>query len=170
MNRCNDIIEHIYTHPRVNTVIRSIKPTELQEELKQELAVVLLTYDCDKLIHLHNEGKLLNFALGIVWKMGTLQNGNFYKTFKKNEVKKAIEYLETFEGEPIPEEYITEANNILHNKLSINANEAHESIIFSKYVELQSCQKVATYFMIPRLHVFQVVNKVKKEIKKQLQK
>jgi hypothetical protein len=58
------------------------------------------------------------------------------------------------------------AINKLNHKLTINANEAHESIIFKKYVELKSCTKVAEYFKIPKSHVFMVVKKTKQELKK----
>jgi uncharacterized protein with HEPN domain len=44
--------------------------------------------------------------------------------------------------------------------------EAHESIIFNKYVELRSCVDVAKYFDIPKDHVFAVVKKMKHELKK----
>lgn len=170
MANCIEIIEKIYRHPRFNAVLKTIKPIELQDDLRQEVALALLEYDCNKLIELNNQGKLINFTIGIMWKMGTLQNGNFYKTFKRNELAKAIEYVNSFEGEDMPEDYITIAKDILKNKMLINPNEAHESIIFMKYVELQSHQKVADYFSIPRLHVLQVVNNVKKELKKDLRK
>jgi hypothetical protein len=168
MNQCAEYIEQIYKNPKVITLVRSIKPVELQDDLLQELAIVLLEYDCDKLIQINKDGKLINFAMSIVWKMGTLQNGYFYKTYKKSHIKQAVEYFESQQGEEIPTDYIEQANNILNNKLATNPNEAHESILFTKYVELQSCQKVADYFGIPRLHVFQVVNNVKKELKKKI--
>jgi uncharacterized protein with HEPN domain len=56
----------------------------------------------------------------------------------------------------------------LTKKLDIDANNAHEAILFNKYVELRSCQKVADYFMIPRKHVMNVINKTKKELKTKL--
>lgn len=170
MANCYEIIETIYRHPRFNAVLNTIEPIELRDDLRQEVALALLEYDCNKLQQIHKEGKIIHFTIGIMWKMGTLQKGNFYKTFKKNELSKAIDYVNSFEGDEIPDDYITIANNILKNKLVINANEAHEAMIFMKYVELQSHQKVADYFAIPRLHVLQVVNNVKKELKKDLRK
>ena len=112
MNQCKEYIEQIYKSPKIITLVRSIKPVELQDDLLQELAIVLLEYDCDKLIQINQDGKLLNFAMSIVWKMGTLQNGYFYKTYKKSNLRQAVEYFESQQGEEIPNEYIEEATTI----------------------------------------------------------
>lgn len=171
MQNCNEYIEKIYRHPKVDELISKIKPVELQDDLRQEMAMVLLNYDCNKLISISNEGNLLPFVLRIIWKMGTLQNGKFYKQFKRNEFEKAIEYTRLQQtGKSIPLNYANEAKKVLDHKLTLNANDAHESIIFTKYVELKSCNKVAEYFGIPHLHVSIVVRKTKKELKSILSK
>jgi hypothetical protein len=165
MNPCSSIIEKIYLHPKVNELIGNIRPTELQDDLRQEMALVLLNYDCDKLMKIQDEGNIIPFVLKIVWMMGTHTKGEFYKVFKKSDVDNAFEYMRTFEGKDIPVQQAKIAKKILEHKLTLNANDAHESIIFSKYVELKSCNKVAKYFGIPHLHVSIVVRKTKKELK-----
>lgn len=165
MSDCNEYIEQIYLNPKVNTLISKIKPIELQDDLRQEMAMVLLNYDCEKLIQISKEGKLVPFVISIIWKMGTMQKGNFYKVYKKNDYDKAIEYLQSFTGKEIPMSSAKIASNILEKKLNLNANDAHESMIFTKYVEMRSCSKVANYFGIPHLHVSIVVRKTKKELK-----
>lgn len=166
MNECYDYIEKIYKHPKIDGLIKSIKPTELQDDLRQEMAIALLDYDCNKLIKINKEGKLIAFAISVVWKMGTLQNGKFYNVFKKNNLRKAIEYTNTQIGDEIPDSSIELANKILNTKLQTSVNDAHESIIFKKYIELKNCEQVAKYFGIPRLHVFKIVNKTKEQLKK----
>jgi len=171
MNNCNEYIEKIYRNQKVNDLISKIKPVELQDDLRQEMAIVLLNYDCEKLVSIYNEGNLVAFVLKIIWKMGTLQNGEFYKVFKKNNIEKAYEYSRLMNtGKSISLEYANIAKKVLDHKLTMNANDAHESIIFSKYVELKSCNKVAEYFGIPHLHVSIVVRKTKKELKTILNK
>lgn len=170
MNTCTKIIEKIYLHPKINELISNIKPIELQGDLRQEMAMVLLKYDCEKLMKIYNDGNLLPFVLRIIWNMGTLTKGDFYKVFKKNDAEKAFEYMKTFEGKGIPVQHANVARKILEHKLTLNANDAHESIIFSKYVEMKSCNKVAEYFGIPHLHVSIVVRKTKKELKSILSK
>ena len=73
--------------------------------------------------------------------------------------------LRTQQGTEIPASVAVKAQKVLDKKMEIDANNAHESIIFKKYVELRNCQKVADYFKIPRLHVLQVVKKTKTELK-----
>ena len=170
MPECNDIIIEVYTNPKLLAILKSIKPIELQSDLLQELAIALLDYDCTKLRQIHSEGKLINFSISILWKMGTLQNGYFYKTYKRNDIGKAMEYIQSTLGQEIPDHYSQIAKDILNNKLSKSAGEAHEAMIFMKYVELESCQKVADYFGVPRLHIFQVVKSVKEELKKSIKK
>ena len=164
---CNEIIERIYLHPKINKLISSIKPYHLQDELKQELALVLLEYDCERLLQMQRDEKIVSFAMRVVWKMGTLPNGKFYKIFRKNQTIDIDGNDIQNEEYEFPYDEIQTIQNILDMKFNLNANESHEAMIFTKYIELQSCQKVAEFFNIPRLHAFQVIKKVKKEMKKQ---
>lgn len=166
MNKCSKYIESMYVHPKVNELLGKIKPVELQDDLRQELALVLLNYNCKKIIALNKEGSLLAFTLKILWKMGTGTKGEFYKIYKKSDIEENIAYFKATIGEPWDNDLSNYAIDKLNHKLTINANEAHESIIFKKYVELNSCTKVADYFNIPKKHVFKVVKKTKDELKK----
>lgn len=170
MNKCHKYIEQIYTSQKVNDLLSKIRPEELQDDLKQEMALALLSLNCKKILDLNKRGKLLQYALGTIWTMGTMTKGNFYKTYKKNDFEKALEYLRLQLGNEIPIKASVIAKNLLKEKLEKNPNDAHESIIFNKYVELRSCKKVADYFMIPHLHVFNVVKKTKEELKKEINK
>lgn len=163
----------MYLHPKVNELLSKIKPIELQEDLRQELAIVLLEYNCNKLIKIQKEGNLLGFTLRILWTIGTGLKNDFYRKYKKNNLTEFTDILilNKYSNEydlinDKDEDLSNYAINKLNHKLTINANEAHESIIFKKYVELKSCTKVAEYFNIPKKHVFLVVKKTKDELKK----
>jgi hypothetical protein len=165
---CRKYIELMYTHPKVTELLSKIKPVELQNDLRQELAMVLLNYNCKKIIKINKEGNLLGFTLRILWKMGTGSQNEFFKKYKKNNIIENINYFNSIYGNDytIDEDLSNYAINKLNHKLTINANEAHESIIFKKYVELKSCTKVAEYFSVPKKHIFLVVKKTKDELKK----
>lgn len=158
----------MYLNPKVTELLGKIKPVELQEDLRQELAMVLLNYNCKKIVQLNKEGNLLGFTLRILWKMGTGTKGEFFKKYKRTDIIENVEYFNSIYGNDYgtDEDLSNYAINKLNHKLTINANEAHESIIFKKYVELKSCTKVADYFNIPKKHVFLVVKKTKDELKK----
>ena len=164
--KCNDIIEQLYNSDKINDLIYKIHPIELQQDLRQELAVTLLEYDCDKLIKISNEGNILGFAMQIIWTLGTSTRSKFYKIFKQDNNSKAFEYIRMQMGAEMPINVIVKAERYLENKMQGNSMEAHESIIFKKYVELRSCVDVAKYFEIPKDHVFSVVKKMRNELKR----
>ena len=162
---CNDCILEIFNNKKLNELISNIEPSDLQDDLKQELIVALYDYGCDKIMELHSESKLIGLAMKICWYMGTGNKNKFYKTFRKNNSKSAYEYLLYVQGKDNSDKSIKIAESILKNKMNVNANEAHEAIIFKKYVEYGNCIQVAKFFNIPQLHVYSVVNKVKNELK-----
>ena len=147
-------------------MVSKIEPVELQDDLRQEVAMALLNMDCEIVCKMYKDGRLLNYSIGIIWMMGTKQKGMFYKLYKKKDFEKAYEWMMSQTGADVSMESVKIAKKVLNKKLTIDPNQAHESIIFTKYVELRSCQKVADFFGIPQLHVFQVVKKMKKELKK----
>ena len=83
MNKCSKYIEEIYLHPKVKDLISKIKPAELQDDLKQEMALALLSIDCKKILKLHKENKLIDYTLKTIWLMGTSSTSGFYSKFKK---------------------------------------------------------------------------------------
>jgi tRNA isopentenyl-2-thiomethyl-A-37 hydroxylase MiaE len=170
VDKCRQHIEEVYKSKRFIETIKKIDPVELQDDLMQEVAIALLNMDCELIERMHQEQRLLNYSIGIIWMMGTKQKGLFYKLYKKKDHEKAYQWMIAQQGNDVQFEFVKVAKNILNKKLSIDPNQAHESIIFTKYVELRSCQKVADYFGIPQLHVFQVVKKMKIELKKAIRK
>jgi hypothetical protein len=165
LNQCNDYIESIYKNELVNNVINKIEPIDLRDDLKHELVIVLYDYECEYLINLHNQNKLITFCLKVLWNMIKGTQNDFYRTYKKNDIEKAIGYFEWLMTDENHQSMIEVATTELRDKMNRNANEAHESIIFGKYLELQSCPEVAKYFNINKKHIYQVVNKVKNELK-----
>jgi hypothetical protein len=170
VDKCRQHIEEVYKSKRFIETIKKIDPVELQDDLMQEVAIALLNMDCELIQRMHDEQRLLNYSIGIIWMMGTKQKGLFYKLYKKRDHEKAYQWMIAQQGNDVPMESVRIANRVLERKLVTDVNQAHESIIFSKYVEFRSCQKVADYFGIPQLHVFQVVKKMKIELKKAIRK
>mgnify|MGYP003325769014 FL=1 len=164
MNKCSKYIEEIYLHPKVKDLISKIKPIELQDDLKQEMALALLSIDCKKILKLHKENKLIDYTLKTIWLMGTSSTSGFYSKFKK--INNIDFYdLQTVSSSTSDKPYKL-AKSVLNAKIDKSPNDAHESIIFNKYVELNSSVKVADYFKIPKSHVFMVVKKTRNELKK----
>lgn len=166
---CNEYIEYIYKHPVINQFIDNIHPKDLQDDLRQEMAIVLLNYDCSKIQEMYEQGNLVRFTIKTLYQMGYLTKGEFFKKYKKNDIDKAIDYFRLTSGSPKLDGGKL-AQRILNEKLNTDANQAHEAMIFEQYVEMRSCIKVAEYFGIPHHHVFNVVKKTKEELKKAIRK
>ena len=165
MNKCNEYIVDVFNNKKINELIKNIKPIDIQDDLKQELVLALYDYGCNKIIQLHNENRLIALSMKLIWYMAIGTSNKFHRTYRKNDISKAREYLRSLEGKDNSEKSITIAKKELNDKLNRSSNEAHESIIFQKYVEFGNCIQVAKFFNIPQMHVYTVVNKIKNELK-----
>lgn len=168
MSNCNQYIEQIFLHPEINKLVSNINPIELQDDLKQELMLSLLEMGCKKITKLHKEKQLLPYSLKALWNIAISPRSKFYKLYKKNNTPEAILYFESLKGNSIEDSLVYNAQKILNQKMLKSAKDAHESIIFQKWVELRSHQAVANYFGIPRLHVMKVCNNTKEQLKKEI--
>lgn len=169
MSKCSQYIEQIYLHPKVTELISKIQPLELQDDIRQEMAMALLSIDCKKIIRLNKENNLIPYTLKMIWNMAASSTSPFYKKFKKNQNKKALEYLQYLnntENKVVTQNNYNLAKKILNDKIDKGPNEAHEAILFNKYIELNNGYDVAKYFKIPKNHVFKVIKKTKAELKK----
>lgn len=168
--RCNELIEKIYRCREINDFINKIRPEHLQNDLRQEMAMVLLNYDCDKLQKMNEENNLIRFTIKVIYIMAYLTYNPFYNQFRKKHTEANFEYIRRLS---LDDNVQVPANIAIHHlskKMQIDANHAHESMIFSKYVELRSIDKVADYFGIPRQHTWEVVKNVRNELKKKIKK
>lgn len=167
---CHNIIERMYRCEQVNKLIDRLDPPDLRDDLRQEFAMTLFNYDCDRLIELDKEDKLLFFSIRVLLNMATGTNGYFYRTYRKRD-DRAAEYMSHIYSNHKPDIKSAKiARDILDSKLLKDASDAHESIIFDKYIELGSCSKVAEYYDIPHMHTYQVVKKIKRELKEEIKK
>ena len=166
MNECYGYIDKLFREKDLNRLLENIEPIELQDDLKQELAIILLKYDCDKLKSIIFDGKLIGFVNNILWNLATQSNNVFIRTYRKQDIECAIEYFNRLENREIFAGRI--ADKHLEKKMKQSAKDAHEAIIFRKFVELRNMKEVAKYFNIPHKHVFIVVTNVKKELKERI--
>lgn len=167
MSECHHIIEEFYKDDNLKRILSKINPASLQDDLRQEFFLILLEYDCNELLRIKSTGNLTGFMLRILWNMAYSSTHPFYYKFKKSNLKEAIEYFRVTSGKDIKLD-ANKAQNILDKKLEGSAKDAHESIIFQKYVEFRNCVKVAEYFGIPQQHVFEVVKQTKKQLKHEI--
>ena len=70
MGECNDISKRFIYLPEVEKLIKSIHPEALQDDLRQEMAVALLSIDCEKISKIWASNGLLGFTIKIISKHG----------------------------------------------------------------------------------------------------
>lgn len=163
---CNEIIEHVYLNPQIVQLIKSVRPSDLQDDLRQELALALLSLHCDKISEIWASNGLIGFSIKIITNMAFSSTSQFYKKFRKNDFDKALKYLKSQVKLPeLNPNFAKLANDRLHAKYAENEMQAHEAILFNKYVEVRSCKKVADHFNIPEKHVKDIIRKTKLELK-----
>lgn len=171
MDSCSSIIQDVYLNPSINTTIGKIKPVELRDDLRQEMALCLLEMPCHRVISIQAENGLVKFAMRVLMNMATGTKNKFYRTYKRKEITQAIEYFRALQPLPsVPDHATKKIHYHFEKKVSGDKNEAHEYKVFTKYMELGSCQKVADYYGIPKQHVWEVVRKVKIELKNELKR
>jgi hypothetical protein len=165
MADCRKMIADIYSHPDILNLISRIKPENVRDDLRQEIAVSLLEQPCEKIASLFAGNNLLRYAIKVCWLMATSKTSPFYYKYRKSELVKAVEYLRLNQPFPvIPESLAGIANGHLKKK-NKDVYDDHEARIFNKYVELGSCRAVARYYKIPVNHTCNIVHKVKIELK-----
>ena len=166
MNECYGYIDQLFRNKELSKLLQNIQPKDLQDDLRQELAIILLKYDCDKLKSIIFDGKFLGFVNNTLWNLATQSNNVFIRTYRKQDIHKAIEYLKSLQSKELKGGIV--ADRHLEKKMSKSAKDAHEAIIFRKYVECRNMKEVSKYFNIPHKHVFIVVSNVKKELKERI--
>ncbi len=168
---CNKYIETIYLDPQVNQLIKSVRPEQLQDDLRQEMALALLSIDCEKISEIWASNGLIGFSIKIITNMAFSSTSQFYKKFRKSDLEKAMAYLRSQQRLPeLNPNFANIANKRLEEKHQEDELQAHEAILFKKYVELRSCKKVSEYFQIPEKHVKDVIRKTKLELKQLINK
>ena len=166
MSNCNKYIETIYLDPQINQLIRNVRPEGLQDDLRQEMALALLSIDCEKISEIWASNGLIGFSIKIITNMAFSSTSQFYKKFRKNDIDKAMAYLRSQKELPgLNPNFANIASRRLEEKHKEDELQAHEAILFKKYVEMRSCKKVSDYYQIPEKHVKDVIRKTRQELK-----
>lgn len=54
------------------------------EDLEQDVTIILLEYDADKIVSMNKSGKLINFIRTVIKRQYKSENSPFYATYKKH--------------------------------------------------------------------------------------
>ena len=153
-------------HPDINRLINLVDPEHLRDDLRQEMALALLSIPEEKISEIWASNGLIGFSIKIITNMAFSSTSPFYKKFRKNDYQKALEYYRSQVKLPeLNTNFANIAKKHLASKYQEDELQAHEAILFTKYVELRSCKKVADFYTIPEKHVKDIIRKTKLELK-----
>lgn len=169
MQHTHAIITSIYQSQELADLLIRIRPEAIRDDLRQEIALTLLTLPSDKIVALNERNELIRYVMKICWVLAVSDRYMLSSRYKQKELVNAMDYLYTQMNYPeMPISLAVNAKNFI-NKKNKNIFEDHEARIFNRYVELGSARAVAKYYGIPLNHTVNVINKVKKELKCLLQ-
>lgn len=146
------ILADIYQSQEVETVIRSIKPDHLQDDIKQHCFMELFEKSEDFIMELYNRGKLKNYILKILY-----NTSRFHRTKFKLQLGKE-EPTEFFEDKP-DQEY-TE----IDIEPTLKKIYWYKSELVKLYSKLGTYQKVSDLTGIPLKSVYSAIVEARKEI------
>jgi hypothetical protein len=80
----NDVIEELYSNGVVREIIDNIGVrSDAADDLEQEIYMILLEYDQDKIMGMYEKGQLKFFIVRIVNNQWFSKTSPFYKKYKK---------------------------------------------------------------------------------------
>ena len=80
----NRIMTEVYETDMVKDIIRNMKvSTSDAEDLEQEIYMILLEYNMDKIIEMYQNKQLKFFIVGVVQRQYNSKTSPFYKKYKK---------------------------------------------------------------------------------------
>jgi hypothetical protein len=138
---------------------------ELWEDLRQEIAVIVLEYDSDKIIELEEKGKQV-FKFWIVRICCNQTNSKYGKFGRLYASLVPVEDIVKF----VKEEDDVDNSQELAEGISkiINGLYWYDQEILKMYIELGSVRKVSKQTGIPHTSVFITIKNIRKCIKQQL--
>lgn len=79
-----EIITEIYNNGVIKEIIENMRVSSLDaDDLEQEIYLILLDYDKDKIIELYEKKQLKYFIVGIIQRQYNSKTSPFYKKYKK---------------------------------------------------------------------------------------
>jgi hypothetical protein len=83
MTKRNLIISEMYSSTDIKDAIGKMNPTDLQDDLRQEVFLVLCEMDEAKLLEMYDGGYLKYFIVRTILNMAKSDRSNFYKKFRQ---------------------------------------------------------------------------------------
>ncbi len=148
------ILTEIYQSKEVEVMIRSIKPKDLQQDIKQHCFLELFEKPEEFILDLYNRGKLRHYIVKVLYNTSRWSCTNLHKQLGKETPTEIFEDSPTDEYEEINIEPV------------LNSVYWYKSNLIRLYAEHGTYQKVSDLTGIPLKSVFTTIRDARIEIKK----
>lgn len=178
-----EILSEIYVSTEVETMIRSLKPEHLQDDIKQHCFLELFEKDEAFIMDLHERGKLKNYIVKTLYNTARFTRTSFAKEqgkeipFSEIDGKKAFKSNYELEDDFVVadlEQYAamlgcTTEEVIDFENIEIDLSNLHwyKREVLKLYAEQGTYQKVSDLTHIPMTSIYQTVLEARKQVLKE---
>ena len=159
------IITQMYLDKDINQAISKMQPTELQDDLRQEIFLVLCEMNDERLCGMWTSGYLKYFTVRTMLNMAKSDRSTFFNQFRKSFTEYCDNYEKADESTGIDDE--------MDSKVKKSMGELHwyEKNVFELYADNgRNILKLSRDTKIPYRSLFKTVTKVKKKLSKAVRK
>lgn len=78
----NEIVEQLFISKEFNDCIGKMEPDHLRDDLRAEVALILLETDEKKLIEIHKSGGLKFYTVRVIMNLIQSKTSSFYKKYR----------------------------------------------------------------------------------------
>lgn len=149
----SEILTEIYLSAEVETMIRSLKPCHLQDDIKQHCFMELFEKNEEFIMDLHKRGKLKNYIVKVLYNTARFTRTSFTKQL----------------GKETPTESFEEVIDETYEEIEADLSNLHwyKREVLKLYAEQGTYQKVSDLTHIPMTSIYQTVLEARKQILKE---
>ena len=142
-----DIVASWYNNKEVNDCLANRFPADLVDDVRQDLFEILLTTDEERIMHLHNTGKMRFYIVRIIINLSRQERNVVFKNYRPPHSEYECEDLPDDFNDPVVIKH--ERKRLLEFEKerwqAIAKLHWYEWEVFKLWIELGSLQKVADY-------------------------
>lgn len=162
----NEIVEQLFTSKEFNDCIGKMEPDHLRDDLRAEVALILLETDEKKLQEIHRSGGLKFYTVRIIINLIQSNKSPFYRLYRQQMAEITDRFIageeQDFEARIAREETEERALQEIDNQYWYNRD------IIKLYMKYGNYRAIEEVTQIPYSSAYKTVQKVIKDIKQKI--
>jgi hypothetical protein len=162
----NEIVEQLFTSKEFNDCINKMEPDHLRDDLRAEVALILLETDEKKLIEIHQGGGLKFYTVRIIMNLIQSKTSLFYKLYRQQVVEITDKFVagedQDFEARAAKEDLEDKAISEIDNLYWYNGE------MVKLYLKYGNYRAIEENTRIPYTSAYKTIQKSLTEIKQKV--